>query len=147
MRLNPRVCFFLVLVASSGGCDDNAASEEEPAAAEIASTAASIVPELPSSLPSGVNAEAAAEGRELYVVCSVCHGLDGAGTQLGPSLRDNDWIHISGTPEEIVGIIRTGVPTPSEFPVPMPPMGGGAFDDHQLQSLVAYLNVLRGTSP
>jgi mono/diheme cytochrome c family protein len=135
------------MLVASGGCRADAASEEEPAAAEIASTAASIVPELPSNLPSGVNAEAAEEGRELYVVCSVCHGLDAAGTQLGPSLRDNTWIHISGAPEEIIGIIRTGVDTPSEYPVPMPPMGGGAFDDRQLQSLVAYLNVLRGTSP
>jgi mono/diheme cytochrome c family protein len=92
------------------------------------------------SLPEGVALEMAAEGRELYTVCAVCHGPDAAGTQLGPPLRE-----MAYRPEqfdEIVEVIRTGAPATERFPVPMPVMGGGDFTPEQMRALAAYVYVV-----
>jgi mono/diheme cytochrome c family protein len=81
-----------------------------------------------------------ADGERLYgMACVACHGPNGAGTQLGPSHRDTEWIHVDGGLDGIVEVIRTGVPAPEEHPVPMPPLGGGDFDDEQVRALAAYV--------
>ena len=79
------------------------------------------------------------QGRELFLPCAVCHGLDGLGNLLGPSLRDGEWIHGRGSLEEIEALIRTGVAAPRNYPVPMVPMGGGAFDDAELRAVASYV--------
>ncbi|MBV9110525.1 MAG: hypothetical protein JO306_14035 [Gemmatimonadetes bacterium] len=38
--------------------------------------------------------------------------------------------------------ITTGVPHPKEHPAPMPPKGGGSFDDAQVRALAAYVFAL-----
>lgn len=121
------------LIACGGDADDE--SRMEPAAQ--APPPSAIAPA--DSVPVGVTAEEVALGRDLFLPCAVCHGLDGRGNALGPSLRDGEWIHGRGSLEEIEAVIRTGVPSPRDHPVPMVPMGGGDFDDAELRAVASYV--------
>lgn len=126
-----------VTVSVLAGCDrTDAAAGSEP---DAESTAAEIDPALSANLPPGVTPELAETGRALFLPCAVCHGLDGRGNQLGPSLRDTAWTHIGGSLEEIERLIRDGVASPRDYPVPMAPMGGGDFDDQELRAVAAYV--------
>lgn len=101
------------------------------------------MPQLAAGAPAGVTQEMVEEGaRQFGTVCSACHGAGGAGSPAGPALSDAQWLHISGGFEEIAGIIRAGVPNPVEFPAPMPPLGGGNFNDEQVRQLAAYVFAL-----
>lgn len=129
----------------SAGCGDEAGSERV-VGEEVVEEVEEVDPALLEVLPAGSTREMLSEGRRLYVVCSPCHGTDARGTQLGPSLRDTSWIHIAPAVPEIAQIIRTGVATPAEFEIPMPVMGGGRFDEAQLQALATYVYAL-GQAP
>jgi mono/diheme cytochrome c family protein len=90
-------------------------------------------------LPPGVTREAGEQGRELYLkACVMCHGENGGGTALGPSLTDRTWLEGNGSFDEIIAVTRNGVETPKEFPVPMPPRGDGSFSDEQIRAVAAY---------
>lgn len=90
-------------------------------------------------LPPGVPREAGEQGRELYLkACVMCHGENGGGTALGPSLTDRTWTEGNGSFDEIIAVTRNGVSTPREFPVPMPPRGDGSFSDEQIRAVAAY---------
>lgn len=121
------------------GCGDGGG---DPGEAALIEQAPKLDPALAAHLPPGATMEMAESGRRLFVTCSVCHGPDAGGTQLGPSLRDGEWVDISGTPEEIERVIREGVPEPKVFATPMPVMGGGEFDDTQIRDLTAYVYAL-----
>ncbi len=71
--------------------------------------------------------------------CYVCHGSSGEGTMLGPALKGAKWLHIRGGFEDIVEIVRAGVPQPVEFPAPMPTMGGAKLTDEELRAVAAYV--------
>lgn len=135
----------LVLVAAvaTSGCEreahERAENEESPEAEVVAEP---LDPALAANLPPGVTIEEAQLGQRLFTVCTVCHGPDARGTQLGPSLRDAEWIHIQGEREEIAELVRSGIATPREYPVPMPPMGGGDFDEAELRALATYVYLL-----
>jgi mono/diheme cytochrome c family protein len=94
-------------------------------------------------LPEGVTAEMAAQGRQLFAGsggCQACHNPQATGTQLAPDLTDDTWINVSGRNyDEIVSLIKTGVPQPHEHPAPMPPMGGANLTDEQVDALAAYI--------
>lgn len=90
-------------------------------------------------LPTGATAEDLRRGEQLYRTCSVCHGLKGEGTQLGPSLSDTVWIHIGGEVDEIAEIIRAGIASPRMYPIPMPPMGVDDLSDDDLEALSIYV--------
>lgn len=115
-----------------------------PPAVALAGSGARAVPVLAAAVtPPGVTQEMVAQGAELYgTSCSACHGPAGAGTPAGPTLQDSDWINISGSFDEIVSLIHSGVPAPREFPAPMPPLGGGNFDDEQVRAIAAYVLAL-----
>lgn len=98
-------------------------------------------------IPPGVTEEQVELGRELYLPCAVCHGLDGEGNSLGPSLRDGEWLHIAGSLSDIEAIIRSGVPQPREYPVPMVPMGGGDYDAEELRAVAAYVYAISQPPP
>lgn len=132
-----------VLLCALVGCGD--AASTGAVGEELADSVEAVDPALLAVLPAGSTPELLAEGRELYVVCSVCHGLDAHGTQLGPSLRDTSWVHIDGSIPQIAQITRSGIDSPEEFDIPMPPMGGGDFDDSQLQALATYVYALART--
>jgi mono/diheme cytochrome c family protein len=122
------------LVALAGCADREDAPE--PASARLSIPFDST---LLGRLPAGASENVLREGERLYRNCSVCHGLDGEGTQLGPPLADSRWMHIGGEVEEIAGIIRAGVPSPREYPVPMPPMGGDDLTDEDVYALSLYV--------
>lgn len=130
-----------IAAAGCGGGDDGAGVEATDA------EAAKIDPVLAGHLPPGATMEMAENGRKLFVTCSVCHGLDAGGTQLGPSLRDGEWVAIDGTPEQIERVIREGVLEPRELSIPMPPMGGGNFDADQVRDLAVYVYAISHSAP
>lgn len=93
--------------------------------------------------PAGVTQEMVEAGQQSYsTICVACHGGGGSGTAAGPSLNDGGWLNISGSFDEIVAVIQDGVPTPQEFPAPMPPMGGGNFTPEQVREIAAYIFAL-----
>lgn len=97
-----------------------------------------------SNPPAGVTQAMADAGAQLFATgpCTGCHGPGGSGSTLAPALNDASWINISGTYPEIVAIINNGVPAPKEHSGPMPPKGGGAFDEQQVRELAAYVYAL-----
>lgn len=131
---------FLALLATAVGCDR--ASPAADPEAEVAEEVEPLEPALLQNLPEGIAVETVQDGRRSYAVCSVCHGLDGRGTQLGPSLRSAEWLHIDGSIEQIESVIREGVARPLEYPVPMPVLGGGDFDATELRALALYVHLL-----
>ncbi|MCH7826014.1 MAG: cytochrome c [Acidobacteria bacterium] len=75
--------------------------------------------------------------------CSRCHARDGSGTNLGPDLADDEWLHGDGSLEAIRATIVSGVPRdqikdPSRRQ-PMEPMGRMMIDDDQLDALAAFV--------
>jgi mono/diheme cytochrome c family protein len=93
----------------------------------------------PGQLPQGVSADQGNQGRTLYRAnCVMCHGEGGEGTQLGPSLVDNEWSRGTGTFEEIIQVVTEGAPATEQFGVPMPPRGNGALTDAQIRAVSAY---------
>lgn len=131
--------------APAGGESADARSAEAPST-EAQPAASPADPQALADLPPGVTAEMVNEGQRLFgTVCVACHGPAGTGTQLAPALNNQDWIHINGEYEEILEITRSGVMQPQEHPTPMPPMGGGNFDDEQLRAIAAYVyNISHG---
>jgi mono/diheme cytochrome c family protein len=74
--------------------------------------------------------------------CYACHGQDGKGSGVGPNLTDKEWLNTDGSLEGIVKTVKSGVPQPKKAPAPMPPMGGAALDDAQVQAVAAYVHSL-----
>jgi len=139
------VAALVLASAPLAGCGRDEGGERE--AGGKAKAAARVEPDdsaLPRAsgapLPAGVTAAMVAEGRKQFgTTCVVCHGPDARGTQLGPSLRDGEWLNVSGDYPEILTLVQAGVPEPEQHPVPMPPRGGGAFSDEQLRAVAAYV--------
>jgi mono/diheme cytochrome c family protein len=132
----------LLLLTACPDDDGEPRPDREPAAAEAP------VPAIdPTRLPEGVTRQMVSEGAQLYrgSVCVPCHGSQGEGTAVGPALDDPDWINISHDYEEIVRIIEMGVPSPQEYPAPMPRMGGAHFTQDQLRAIGAYVFALAET--
>lgn len=125
-------------------CGRDSGRNRATAEQEVAATVEPLDPRLTADLPQGVTPAMAEQGRELFAVCSVCHGADVRGTQLGPDLRDAEWIGVSRDMEEIERVIVQGVAEPEEHPIPMPPLGGGDFDQEQVRALAAYVYAMSG---
>jgi mono/diheme cytochrome c family protein len=122
-------------------CRDEAASNDD---AEAEPTLAEIDARIAAALPEGTTVQMARQGRDLFIVsCAACHDANGSGTALGPSLIDENWIHVTREMEPVMQVIRTGIPQPREYPVPMPPREGD-FSDDQLRAVAAYVVALRG---
>ena len=77
--------------------------------------------------------------------CMRCHGRAGIGAANAPALNDQQWLQLkSGTYEEIVAIITTGVPAASikdsTHKNPMNARGGRMnLTDAQIQAVAAYV--------
>lgn len=93
----------------------------------------------PGAMPQGISAEVGAEGRRVYAsTCIACHGEDGRGTQLGPSIADGEWRNVpGGSFEEIATLVRQGVPQPEEYEVAMPAYAG-YLTEEQIRAVAAY---------
>lgn len=134
-------------LAACGGADEAAEDtgmQEEPAAQTGEAGGMEMEPAQPAAdLPEGVTQAQVDQGQQLFRgqgICYSCHGPDATGTQLAPDLTDDEWINVSGRNlDEIVELIKTGVPQPVEHPGPMPAMGGANLNDEQVQALAAYI--------
>ena len=120
-----------------------AAPDPPPVVAGIGGAGAGAVPTLAAGAPAGVTQEMVEAGAQSFgTVCTACHGPGGSGSAAGPVLADQEWLNISGSYDEIVAIITSGVPNPAQFPAPMPPLGGGSFTPEQVRELAAYVFAL-----
>jgi mono/diheme cytochrome c family protein len=93
------------------------------------------------TLPPGVSTEAGEKGRDVYErTCVMCHGEQGEGTRLGPSLTDAEWLGgRTGSFEEIASVVRDGaVPDSTRYPAPMHPRGDGSLTEDEVRSVAAY---------
>jgi mono/diheme cytochrome c family protein len=75
--------------------------------------------------------------------CARCHSLDASGTNLGPDLTDDEWLHGDGSLEAIrttiiFGVQRDQIRDPS-LRQPMEPMGQMMLGDDQIDALAAYI--------
>jgi mono/diheme cytochrome c family protein len=126
-----------MLVACEDG--ERAGTDREQAPIDTMPQGPVLDPAMASHLPPGATFEQAQAGHRLFTVCTVCHGPAAEGTQLGPSFVDGEWIGVEPEAGQIAELIRTGVPRPAEYPVPMPPHGGGDFDEEELRALAVYV--------
>jgi ubiquinol-cytochrome c reductase cytochrome c subunit len=97
--------------------------------------------EGPAQVRAGSNADAVrdpaqvARGEELYLTsCVSCHGLAGAGTENGPPL-------LTAGEAAADFYLRTGR-MPLAFPAPQPPDKPRAYDNDDIEALVAYVGSL-----
>lgn len=132
---------------AAGACGDRTDEGGAEALVSAEDEVEELDPALSEHLAAGTTFEMAEEGRRLYLVCAVCHGLDANGTALGSSLRDGEWTTTSGELAEIERVIREGVPEPEGYPVPMPVLGGGDFDAGQVRALAAYVYAVGHAAP
>jgi mono/diheme cytochrome c family protein len=146
----PRRLWWLVLVVlglAGGGCGGDQPQEtgapgeaEAPGETETPPVSQSTLTEA--DLPEGVTLAMVQAGKGLYEgsgICYTCHGAEGDGTQIGPSLRDTDWLHIDGSYGAIVQQVMSGVDQPKEFPGLMPPKGGSSLSDDDVGRVAAYV--------
>lgn len=71
--------------------------------------------------------------------CFTCHGQYGAGMpNLGPDLRDDEWLHGNGTFRSILRVIREGVAVPKASPIGMPSFSG-RLSEAQMYRVAAYV--------
>ena len=90
--------------------------------------------------PYAGNAEAIAEGRDIYNEhCLTCHGPDGAAGEMGPALGAQARRYAQSTDAQIFTAIKTGVPNTLMPPIPDIP-------DDQVWKITAYIRGLRGTA-
>jgi mono/diheme cytochrome c family protein len=96
-------------------------------------------------VPPGSSADMVALGNRIFhgevggAACTGCHGADGAGTPLGPTLADNQWLWSDGSVAGIASTITQGVMQPKQYRAPMPPLGGAQLSPEQVKALAAYV--------
>jgi mono/diheme cytochrome c family protein len=148
----------LVLLLGCGGSDKTAKSDTSAAAAPAAGATATPTPapadtarapadtaKAAAGGAGGVSPKLVALGDSIFhgqvggAACTACHGQDAKGTPVGPNLTDNEWLQADGTLEGIAKVITTGVPQPKKAPAPMPPKGGAALTDEQVEAVAAYV--------
>jgi glucose/arabinose dehydrogenase len=93
------------------------------------------------TLPSGVTAQQVAAGDTLYhnSTCAGCHGPDGKGGPIGPSLASGTWEWGDGSVAAIARTITAGVPKPKHFSGAMPPLGGAELKPAEVDAIAAYV--------
>lgn len=92
----------------------------------------------------------AAEGEQLFMVCSACHGPDARGLpNLGKNLVESEFVH-SLSDEELLTFVKTGRPmwdSLNTTGIDMPPKGGNpAFTDEDILAIIAYIRSLSASS-
>jgi mono/diheme cytochrome c family protein len=97
------------------------------------------------ALPSGVTVAMVTMGDSLFHAssCVRCHGPDAKGRPNGPDLTSGHFMHITGSYDEIVKIVTTGIPADSikdpSHKLPMRGRGGGTLTDDQIKAIAAYV--------
>ena len=103
--------------------------------------------EIPSPPPSdepftvSTNAELLDKGRQIFMgTCSACHGNDGGGSQIGPNLTDEFWLH-GGEPDSVFRTVSLGVASRGM------PAWGKALTHDNLNAVVNFVLSLEGSAP
>jgi len=114
-----------------------ASAHEVPAA--VAPTA-SAAPAAALPVPPGSSSAEVAQGDKVYHAnaCAGCHGADGSGTPLAPSLRSGPWLW-GGALDQITASIQNGIPAPKQYRSPMPAMGGSSLSPADVKAVSAYV--------
>ena len=93
--------------------------------------------------PEEVTDSAIAVGRALFrgaANCSVCHGEDGRGSEVGPDLTDRTWLHGDGSYGMISKLVLHGLTRyESTDGQPMPMRGWAPIDDDEIRAVAAYV--------
>jgi mono/diheme cytochrome c family protein len=71
--------------------------------------------------------------------CFTCHGAHAKGTALAPDLTDTLWLNGDGSFPFIMRTVMHGVPRPTRYPAPMPPMGGARLTMPQARAVADYV--------
>jgi glucose/arabinose dehydrogenase/mono/diheme cytochrome c family protein len=96
-------------------------------------------------VPPGATARMVAVGERIFrgevggAPCAGCHGINGAGSPVGPNLTRGKWIWGDGSLKAIKTTINNGVPKPKNFPGAMPPKGGAQLTPEQVDAVAAYV--------
>lgn len=97
-------------------------------------------------LPPGATKAQLIEGYRIFHglasngTCSGCHGHNAkGGSNTGPDLTTDKWLWIDGSLQSLKDIIKTGVPTPKEHAIAMPPMGGSQLSPADLDAVATYV--------
>jgi glucose/arabinose dehydrogenase/mono/diheme cytochrome c family protein len=115
------------------------------AAAAAGGIAAAVQSESKGVIAPGATAAMVSLGDRIYhgqvggASCTGCHGANGGGSPLGPSLTDQEWLWSDGSVGGIRRSIVTGVAKPKHFRAPMPAKGGATLTDDQVSALAAYV--------
>ena len=123
-------------------------------AAGLATAAAAVPPEgvhpnagatAQMPVPKGATPALVALGGQVFhgqaggAACTGCHGTDGSGTPLGPSLTDKTYNWSDGSWAGIQKVVQDGVPQPKNYRGPMPPLGGAQLTPEQVKAVAAYV--------
>ena len=118
---------------------------DAPAGPVVGVPAADSAAAADAPVPPGATADMVALGARVFrgevsgAGCTGCHGPDGGGTPLGPTLRPHRWLWSDGGYAGIRQTIAGGVPAPKRFRSPMPAMGGAELSDEEVASVAAYV--------
>lgn len=146
-----RSALFTSLLLLVTACGDGERHEE--VTVDVSEDTAAVVPIASPALSSGGATSAADSlapemvalgdsiyhGRAAGGTCFTCHGQAGQGTEIGPSLADPQWLHGDGSYNGILALVIVGVPTPLQYPAPMPRMGGVQLTMDQARAVAAYV--------
>jgi glucose/arabinose dehydrogenase/mono/diheme cytochrome c family protein len=127
--------------SASAAAGDVVATAAKPPEGTNAGAAAAANPPV----PDGSTPEMVVLGDRVYhgqvggASCTGCHGANGTGSPLGPSLASQKWLWSDGSFAGILTVITNGVPQPKQFRSPMPPMGGAQLTPEQASALAAYV--------
>jgi glucose/arabinose dehydrogenase/cytochrome c5 len=124
-------------VTYSGPASAKVAAAPKPAFA----SSAPAVPAAAATIPPGSTAAQVAAGDTLFhnSTCAGCHGPDGKGGPIGPSLASGNWAWGDGSVAAIRKTITEGVPKPKHFGNAMPPLGGADLKPADVDALGAYV--------
>ena len=106
--------------------------------------AATAAPARAQGLPAGVTKDAIDKGMASFTGagnCYACHGQNAQG-MLGPTtnLVDHQFLHSDGSYPAIAAYIKKGITKEeSKSGIPMPPRGGSAITDDQVNQVAAYV--------
>lgn len=133
-----------LVVAACGGGDNR---QPDTAAATGTATGATSTPTAgtPGASSQLALGDSIFRGQAAGGICYTCHGPDAKGSTLGPDLTDNQWLNGDGSLEFIQNTVRNGVPTPKQYPSPMPAFGQMLTPQH-VSAVAAYVYSLRNPS-
>ena len=88
-------------------------------------------------------------GRQQFITCSACHGMNGEGTAIAPPLAKSDWVN--GPADRLIDIQLHGLSGPItvsgkeyNFPAPMPAQAYQT--DEQIAVVLTYIRNSFGNS-